>query len=166
MPSGFTYYKPVLNHLRKIGSGDTELALQIFSDEETFLDILRNLLYRLFSVAAQCQRSWPCIDPQHRAGHVDDQFDRVQLGAYLLGQFFCFLRCIPMQNRDVLVFFPLQEVGEFVDDQFDSFLVGSHKSCRLDQAGFIREFEANRFRLVSQWEHIKDSQYGLVLEKN
>jgi len=40
------------------------------------------------------------------------------------------------------------------------------KHVRLDEPDVIREIEANRFRVASRWEHIKDSQYGLVLEKN
>jgi len=39
------------------------------------------------------------------------------------------------------------------------------KHIRIDEPEVIRELEANRFRLVSKWEHIKDSQYGLILEK-
>lgn len=39
------------------------------------------------------------------------------------------------------------------------------KHIRIDEADVIRELESNHFRLVSKWEHIKDSQYGLVLEK-
>jgi ubiquinone/menaquinone biosynthesis C-methylase UbiE len=37
---------------------------------------------------------------------------------------------------------------------------------RLDQPDVIREIESNHFRLVSQREHNKDSQYMLILEKN
>jgi ubiquinone/menaquinone biosynthesis C-methylase UbiE len=37
---------------------------------------------------------------------------------------------------------------------------------RLDAPDVIREIEANHFRLVSQREHTKDSQYMLILEKN
>jgi ubiquinone/menaquinone biosynthesis C-methylase UbiE len=40
------------------------------------------------------------------------------------------------------------------------------KHIRIDRPEVIRELEANRFRVVSNWEHIKDSQYGLVLERN
>jgi ubiquinone/menaquinone biosynthesis C-methylase UbiE len=36
---------------------------------------------------------------------------------------------------------------------------------RIDQPDVIKEIEANGFRVVSQWEHIPESQYGLVLEK-
>lgn len=39
------------------------------------------------------------------------------------------------------------------------------KHVRIDEAEVIGELEANRFRVVSKWEHIKDSQYGLILEK-
>jgi ubiquinone/menaquinone biosynthesis C-methylase UbiE len=36
---------------------------------------------------------------------------------------------------------------------------------RLDMPDVIREIEANHFHLLSEMEHIKDSQYILVLEK-
>ena len=37
---------------------------------------------------------------------------------------------------------------------------------RLDMADVIKEIEANRFHLLSEKEHIPDSQYMLVLRKN
>jgi ubiquinone/menaquinone biosynthesis C-methylase UbiE len=37
---------------------------------------------------------------------------------------------------------------------------------RLDMPDVIKEIEANHFHLVSEREHIKNSQYMLVLEKN
>jgi ubiquinone/menaquinone biosynthesis C-methylase UbiE len=37
---------------------------------------------------------------------------------------------------------------------------------RLDKSDLIKEVEANHFRLVSEREQIKDSQYMLILEKN
>jgi predicted methyltransferase len=37
---------------------------------------------------------------------------------------------------------------------------------RLDKPDVIKEVEANHFRLVSEREQIKDSQYMLILEKN
>jgi predicted methyltransferase len=37
---------------------------------------------------------------------------------------------------------------------------------RLNKPDVIKEVEANHFRLVSEREQIKDSQYMLVLEKN
>jgi ubiquinone/menaquinone biosynthesis C-methylase UbiE len=37
---------------------------------------------------------------------------------------------------------------------------------RLNKPDVIKEIEANRFRLVSEREQIKDSQYMLILEKN
>ncbi|HWB86938.1 MAG TPA: methyltransferase domain-containing protein [Bryobacteraceae bacterium] len=37
---------------------------------------------------------------------------------------------------------------------------------RIDKADVIKEVEANHFRLVSEREHVKDSQYMLILEKN
>ena len=36
---------------------------------------------------------------------------------------------------------------------------------RLDMPDVIKEIEANHFHLLSEMEHIKDSQYILVLEK-
>jgi predicted methyltransferase len=39
------------------------------------------------------------------------------------------------------------------------------KHVRIDRPDVIRELEANRFRVVSDWEHIDGRQYGLVLEK-
>jgi ubiquinone/menaquinone biosynthesis C-methylase UbiE len=37
---------------------------------------------------------------------------------------------------------------------------------RLNKPDVIKEVEANRFHLVSDREHVKDSQYMLILEKN
>ena len=37
---------------------------------------------------------------------------------------------------------------------------------RLNKPDVIKEIEANHFRLVSEGEQIKDSQYMLILEKN
>ena len=37
---------------------------------------------------------------------------------------------------------------------------------RLNKPDVIKEIEANHFRLVSEREQIKDSQYMLILEKN
>ena len=37
---------------------------------------------------------------------------------------------------------------------------------RLDDADVIKEIEANRFRLISEHEHIKGSQYMAIFEKN
>ena len=37
---------------------------------------------------------------------------------------------------------------------------------RLDMPDVIKEIEANHFQLVSEKEHIPDSQYMLILEKN
>jgi len=37
---------------------------------------------------------------------------------------------------------------------------------RLDAPDVIKEIEANRFRLVSQHEHVKGSQYMAIFEKN
>jgi len=36
---------------------------------------------------------------------------------------------------------------------------------RLNKPDVVKEIEANRFRLVSDREHVKDSQYMLILEK-
>jgi hypothetical protein len=36
---------------------------------------------------------------------------------------------------------------------------------RLDMPDLIKEVEANHFKLVSEREQIKDSQYMLILEK-
>jgi hypothetical protein len=40
------------------------------------------------------------------------------------------------------------------------------KHVRLDRPDVIREVEGQGFRLVREWVHIPDSQYGLILEKN
>jgi len=37
---------------------------------------------------------------------------------------------------------------------------------RLDEDGFIKEIEANHFRLLSQHEHVKGSQYMAIFEKD
>ena len=37
---------------------------------------------------------------------------------------------------------------------------------RLNKPDVIKQIEANRFRLVSEWEQIKDSHSVLILEKN
>ena len=37
---------------------------------------------------------------------------------------------------------------------------------RLNKPDVIKEIEANHFRLISEREQIKDSQYMLVLERN
>ena len=37
---------------------------------------------------------------------------------------------------------------------------------RLDAPDVIKEIEANHFRLVSQHDHVKGSQYMAIFEKN
>jgi hypothetical protein len=43
---------------------------------------------------------------------------------------------------------------------------GAMQHIRLDDADVIQEIQANHFRLISEHEHTKGSQYMAIFEKN
>jgi hypothetical protein len=60
--------------------------------------VIVQLMDLSFYITAQRQGTLPCIDPQHRSGHVNDQFHRVEVGADAISQSFGFFKGMSMHN--------------------------------------------------------------------